>query len=100
MGGSRIALCAGFCLAVSAAHIVFADDVGTWEQGEPAWPADYWNNYTNRIDSLKADYTTVSASAGHGSLEAPIVFNCQRDEEASDPANLKMSQPGTIVIVN
>lgn len=95
---SFTSICAGICLAFPLA-CALADD-GTWEQGEPAWPADYWNNYTNRIDSLKANHTTVSSSAGHGSPEAPIVFNCQRDEEASDPANLKMSQPGTIVIVN
>ena len=91
-------ICAGICLAVSLSRAL-ADD-GTWEQGEPAWPADYWNNYTNRITSLKASSTTASTSAGYGSQAAPISFDCQRDEKASDPAYLKMSQPGTIVIVN
>ena len=53
---------------------VFGDGEGTWEEGEPAWPADYWNNYTNRIDTLKTSYVAVAASDGQGTPRSPFVF--------------------------
>ena len=90
-----------FVLVMVAAMIcpVFGDGEGTWEEGEPAWPADYWSNYTNRIDTLKSSYVTVAASDGQGTSQSPIVFIGSFDLKASEPAVLLTSPLGLAVLV-
>ena len=87
-------------LAVVAAIVcpAFGDGEGTWEEGEPAWPADYWSNYTNRIDTLKASYVTVAASAGQGTPQSPFVFIGSFGLKASESAVLLTSPMGLAVL--